>query len=490
MKKIICIIMIVLMTVVGALCGCSPTEETSKSEVSSANSSVLPEYLGEADYSGKTLRILTTYEDIPFGKAQFGATETTSEPVNDACYERNCLLEENYGFKIDAVFTDGYGKYVDKVRTDITAGTVDYDICCTGIQALGAIAAEGFLLDLNAIENSHMRLDQEWWDVASNEDMTILGHLYFTTGDICIIDDENTRCVFYNKTILADNQLGNVTDLVYDGEWTLDVMYSMAKAAALECGDDGVMNVSGEDVWGLVCDSFDTYSLVLGCNCPQTVKNSDDVPELAMLNNANVNAFMKVYEIMSDTACTAYTEQYYRWNDPNAGTVRGQFYTGNALFFVSTINKVNSDEMREADISYGILPMPKYDVNQENYATTINPYSFMCVSIISECEDTDFVTFALEALAYSSSKLVTPEYYERTLKNKRFLDDDDSPEMLDIIFSNRIVDLSVVFDWDNCIQYYNQILSGGSAGLASYIEQHSSAFIDQLQDTLEVFEGR
>ena len=120
MKKVICIVMIVLMTVVGALCGCSPTDDTSKSEVSASNSSVLPEYLGDADYSGKTLRILTTYEDIPFGKAQFGATETTSEPVNDACYERNCLLEENYGFKIDTVFTEGYGKYVDKVRTDIT----------------------------------------------------------------------------------------------------------------------------------------------------------------------------------------------------------------------------------------------------------------------------------------------------------------------------------------------------------------------------------
>ena len=62
--------------------------------------------------------------------------------------------------------------------------------------------------------------------------------------------------------------------------------------------------------------------------------------------------------------------------------------------------------------------------------------------------------------------------------------------MLDIIFSNRIVDLSVVFDWDNCIQYYNQIISSGSSSLASFIEQHSAAFIDQLQDTLDVFEER
>lgn len=489
MKHTFCFLFALLLLVPLALCACkSVAEESSSSEITddaSGGEALVPS-LGEADYSGKVLRILSSGEETTFGKEPFGADEINSEPVNDTCISRNAKLEQEYGFTIETEFIDAYDTFITRVRNDSLSGTVTYDVVSTGLMTLASLSAEGLFLDLLTIENSHMDLQAEWWDVASNEDMTVMGKLFFTTGDILLLDDEYTRCIFYNKDILNDNQLENPVQLVYNQKWTLDVMYQMAKAVAVD-GDDGIMDINGNDTWGLVGVAFDSYNLILGCDCPQVEKDEQDLPVLSMLNARNVNAFMKVFEIMSDNSCVAWNEQYHAWNDPNTEMVRDHFYNGKALFLMNTINVVNGEKMRTASIRYGILPMPKYDETQETYATTVDPYQFYCISIMNSCKDTDFVTFALEALAYTSRQMVTPEYYDRTLKNKRFLDDDDSPEMLDIIFSNRLVDISVAFNWDDCIQYYNNIAFSKSPDLVSYVESHQSAFEAAMNVTLEYF---
>jgi hypothetical protein len=90
-------------------------------------------------------------------------------------------------------------------------------------------------------------------------------------------------------------------------------------------------------------------------------------------------------------------------------------------------------------------------------------------------------------MAYLGETMVTPEYYERTLKNKRFPDDDGSPEILEIIFSNRLVDISVAFNWDDCIQYYNNIMRA-NGDVVSYVEKVRDRFEIAMNQTVEFFE--
>lgn len=76
----------------------------------------------------------------------------------------------------------------------------------------------------------------------------------------------------------------------------------------------------------------------------------------------------------------------------------------------------------------------------------------------------------LEAMAYYNSEKVVDLYYETTLKLKRLnADDNKAEEMLDIIFSNRIIDLANIYNWEDCIQYYNQLLVNNS-GVVSFLE--------------------
>lgn len=492
LSRFLCLLAALALALTAVLVSCDPAPSEPSGDDSSAASAeesreeALVPSLGKADYTGKKLRVLTTGKKgtYAFGYQAFGAEQNDeAEPVNEACLARNALLEREYGFTIEAEFSDEWAAFSDRISNDFMAGTVTYDVVSTGLITIAGLAAEGYFKNLSNLPGSHLNLNASWWDVAANEDMSIGHKLYFTTGDILYMDDEFTRCVFYNKGLARDHQLQDLPTLVYDGEWTLDVMYEMMKDVAHDM-DDGVMNVTGNDIWGCVSNAFELWSLVCGCDCPQVEKDPEDYPVMAMMNEKNVNAWLKAFNMFMDKERYAYTEAYYSWDNT---TVKDLFTDGKSLFTVGLINSVNTEKFREANIYYGILPMPKYSKEQETYATPIDPYHFYVLSIMSDCQDIDFVTFALEAMAYMNEKTVTPEYYDRTLKNKRFLDDDDSPRMLDIIFSNRIVDISVAFNWDDCIQYYNQTIWNGTPELASTLEAKIPVFNSEMQKTIDYF---
>lgn len=247
---------------------------------------------------------------------------------------------------------------------------------------------------------------------------------------------------------------------------------------------------NGDDTWGLVGVHFDTYQMIMGAGTPQVNKNQDDLPVFAMNLERNINAFFKIFDIVTDRERTALKETYYKWDDPLGAKVTDHFFNGMALFFPTTVSGVSSEKMRNAEIHYGILPMPKYDEDQDNYASTINPYHFFVMAIPNNnVEDLDKITFCLEAMAYLSREMVTNVYYERTLKLKRFPDDDDSPVMLDIIFRNRLVDISVIFNWADCIQYYNNLVFGKNKGIAAYCDSVLTKFEAAMQATIDAYQA-
>ncbi|MDD4124185.1 MAG: hypothetical protein PHW77_00435 [Eubacteriales bacterium] len=357
-----------------------------------------------------------------------------------------------------------------------------------GSTVIAPLTVEGYCYDLYNLENSYLHLEEEWWDPVTQKDMSIANHLYMVTGDIMLLDDQFTYAMFFNKDLAAVYNL-NPYQLVYDDAWTMDIMYEMMKKVA-HPGGDGLMDVeNGDDTWGMVGVAFDTYQLIMGGGNAQITKDQDDLPRFAMADEANVNSFLSIIDIVTDRSRTAFKETYYSWSSKEGEKVKDFFFNGQALFYPLTIDGVSSDKMRNADIHYGILPMPKYNESQDSYASTINPYHFFVMAIpINNTDNIDKITFCLEAMAYLAKESVTGKYYELTLKLKRFADDDDSPEMLDIIFRNRIVDISVIFNWDDCIQYYNNMFFGNNKGIASYCDTVINAFTADMQKTIDAYQ--
>ena len=457
------------------------------------------------DFSGKTLKVLCQYnKNTNYEISQIigyyrpnGDEELEDDPVKTAIQDRNNQIFDKYGISIEAEAVSGYDDFVKRVKNDFLEDTHDYQAFVGGANFLAPLTVEGYARDFYSLgENSYLRLDEDWWDPITQSQMSVGGCLFMINGDILITDDEHTKCMFFNKDIANDYEGTNAAfetplyDLVRSGEWTMDVMYEMMKVVSVD-GDNGKMDYDGEDTWGLVGVSFDTYMIIMGGGVPQVKKDADDLPVFAMADELNKNVFLKVFDIVSDRDRTLFVEDYFSWNDPQGSVVRGHFYKGKALFMTGSICDINGDSLRNAEIHYGILPMPKYSTIQDNYASTVNPYHFGILCIPSFVSDSDipFVTYTLEAMAYLSKQDVTREYYDRTLKLKRFADDDDSADVLDIVFRNRQVDISVIFNWDDCIQYYNRLRSGKNNGIESFCQAERDGFEAAMEETIQNFQN-
>ena len=466
----------------------SSTAPSENSQTASAEESkeaeLLVPHLGKRDLGGFTLTFLACEPDGTFNTAQFAPEELNEEPVNDAVYNRNQRISEEFNCYVDVVWTGGFDDYVTKVENDILSGTAEYNAVMTGIQTLGKLAEKKYLYDLNALESSNLHLDEEWWDKSADEAMTIEGMLFFATGDITVYDDQCTQCIYFNKDMIQSYGLDDPYQLVYDGTWTLDAMWEMCRTVAAP-GGDGTMNMELDDTYGLVGAAFDTYKLIMGMDCPQIEKDANGTPVIAIGNERNINAFNMAYSFMTDRSCNVYLEQYYRWDDyDNNYRVNQHFYAGQALFLSNLINAASGEKMLSTTFNYGVLPMPKMDESQERYVSPVDPYRFYAVSIPKVADmDIDKVTFVLEAIAYLNRQNITPVYYEVTLKEKRFRDD-DAPNMLDTIFSNRCVDPSVIFNWDDCIQYYNRMLTSGQS-VPAFMEANGEKLETAMNQCIE-----
>ncbi|MPM40884.1 hypothetical protein SDC9_87532 [bioreactor metagenome] len=101
-------------------------------------------------------------------------------------------------------------------------------------------------------------------------------------------------------------------------------------------------------------------------------------------------------------------------------------------------------QCRVMEEEFGILPYPKYDSEQENYAHGFS-YATPVITIPRYSEDPEAAGAVIEALSYYGRTIVRPEYYNRVLKGI-VARDEESQFCLDIIFDTAYYDLGVVLD--------------------------------------------
>lgn len=453
------------------------SDETSTPEI-------LVPHLGKADYSGKTLRVLALDTSSDYVKTQISPDVFIPEPLYDAVLKRNELLKIEYGFDIQCEYKF-FNEYNAHLRNYANLSIDSYDLYAADAYTLSLLAPAGYVQDLLDIPNSHMQLDKEWWDKDYNNDLSIANKLFVATGDIFFLDDQFTQSIYFNKDIIKQYNLDNPYALVESGDWTLDKMYAMAKIVAKDDGDD-VMNFEGDDIWGLVSGRFDLYNLLIACNSPMVKKDyNTDEPYLAMKEQHSISAFEKVFDIYADEDSIAYAERFYSWDDPLIDKVYNSFSRGKTLFFISSINDISEKYKNSTIVDYGVLPLPKYNKSQENYISPVNQYYFYSLAIPKyEYADFDFITFAVEAMAYTSKTLVTPVYYDTLLKHKR-ADDEETVKIFEPILANKTSDLALIFKWDDCNNYYSELLTKKSNDIVTKIEERKAAFEAAINKTLE-----
>ena len=431
----------------------------------------------DLDFEGKTIRII--YHDDERYARDIISDGENGDVINDAVYARNTAVEERLNVKLEPIAAPTASpssfSVVNALRTSVASASDDYDIVCSHAIRTAGVVPEGMFLDLYDVK--YLDFDKPWWNQNAIEQLSINNKMYITIGDYSTLTLAATYCMFFNKELAASYSLPaeQLYQTVLDGKWTYDEMYKVVQELASDL--DGNTQMTDTDQYGLyttVASPAVAYNWAFGNVL--TKKGSDGYPEM------NINK-----ELMTEIV-----EKVYNLCYVNEGTFIGKsgtedytmFEEGRALFYNGTFN--DAFMLRDLKFSYGIIPYPKLNEQQESYLTMADGFHTV-IGIPVTCTETDKVGAALELLNFYSYKHVVPAYYETALKVK-YTSDDESMKIMDMILEGRVFDFGYFYDnWKGFAFAIQDLLTSQSSDFASYYASRESSAESYFEEVVDSF---
>lgn len=432
------------------------------------------EELPEMDFGGETFTFLSYGDgtDKSWHAMDVVAEEDSGDPLDDAITARNRNVEERFGVKIAVNFNGS----PSSVAKSVKSGGNDFDAVWLDMNGSGVSAQSGYFLNLR--ELTYINLDKLYWDQSVTRDLSVANKVYFATGDVSIVDKRATWILMFNKALLSRFAFESPYALVNSGDWTMDKFTEIAKNASKNLNGTGIWDEN--DQYGFSTTNDTIPGLFYSCGEKVVVKNSEDMLEFAYNDSANLNKLhdiiQKSVEIMKNnniTLCSADIKAAEPWK-----LTKAAFEDNRALFYGEVAAYVVN--LRAMETDFGIIPMPKYNKEQQHYISYVNPAAcFLGVPVT--CADTAFVSVIIEAMAAESSRILKPAYYDVLLKEKGARDE-ESVEMLDLIFQHRVYDLGLIYNYGEVVSSYTGLVAKGDANVASMIDKQSAKAEKQIND--------
>lgn len=396
----------------------------------------------EADYGGHEFGILTRGTDEYRG--EMDADEMTGEVVNDAIVTRNLAVEERYNIKISSFATatgDGHGP--DGINTLIAAGDTSADMAVGSCYGMMPKTVNGLFYDLNTLEN--LDLDTICWSQGIRETSTVAGKSYVASGSIALYYFKKSYALVLNRDLCTDFGI-NVDDVyaqVIDGEWTMDAMIGLTQDIYIDTNGDG--NPDADDIYGcgilLNCMNDGWWS---ACEIPILTKDDEGLVHLNVDTEKLdvVNEKLRNY-VWNSGGVLPMSEDVIHSREITANGTNNPFYKDKLCLTTMRLEFTETEQMREMESDFGVVPYPKYDENQEQYHSYLHD-AFSVVMVPKSCSEPEMTAAVMQALAVESHNTVMPAYYEVVLTNK-YMRDQQSVTMLDIIFQNVAFDTGWLF---------------------------------------------
>jgi ABC-type glycerol-3-phosphate transport system substrate-binding protein len=401
-----------------------------------------------------------------------------SDPVvNDAIYKRNRNMEAKYNFVVNETRMSG-DRVASTLKNCVNAGSDDYDLVSPMTHAAPNLATSNFLVDLNKVP--YLNFDKPWWNNSVSHYFSIGGRLFFTCPDFTISDKDNVAVFMYNKKLAEDLGIDGAETLysqVEEGKWTLDKMKELAKAAPADLNGDGIIK-GADDRYGLSCCGWLYTYLLAGFDETVIKKNAEDLPYIACKTERFAAAYEAMVEFLFDREVVV-----REFTDTPGLKTEDMFVNDKALFCAQVLSCVRLYKNMGSD--FALLPFPKFDEAQEKYYTPTLWSS--CLAIPTTNSDWEKTGLIIEALSAESRKIVIPAYYEISIGTK-YLRDEISVRMLDIILENRIYDINQsMYNWGGFSGTLDGAASKGDKNFASLIEKHETKLETAMQKTIDAF---
>ncbi|MBR5516276.1 MAG: hypothetical protein IKU52_08750 [Clostridia bacterium] len=491
MKKILAFVLCLLM-LIPLLCACGGKSGEGKAV------SALPEashVVEGTTYEGEEFKILCR-EDNAYGTYLYEivADEGETELVNQAVYERNRNVKDIFGLS-DIIANDipgdwaNGGDFVNTFRNSIDAGIGDFDL----IMGYCAYMASGELAQyfynyydvpvvketLACEDESH---DHDYFYQDCIDEISVNGQLKYMVGDYSLTYWDRVYVMFFNKKLAQDYQLEDIYQLVRDGKWTIDECIEMSRGKWTDQNNDQWPDES--DVFGYITDIPNTMDNWHSHFDVQPTKHDEEGNIKIEFDVGKVtNILTKMIEFKNTDDC--YTAYMTSGDTVDENPLDKIFREGRALFYPTSLQRAQM--FRSMEVDFGIIPCPKWDVNQESYYTSADiSYSVACIP--ADAPNLEKAGGVFDTLTAISSEKVIPAYYDQALTFK-YTRDEESAEMLDIIRNGFTINFGMFYtDTIDCCGVFRNLMANDNSNFASYYAANKPGYERKLKQLLEYYE--
>lgn len=438
-KRIGCLTLAVLM-LLATLISCGKSKDEMGEEQLSVNtetSTDTDEY-GQEVYSDPTAGLKFGGKQVNFlvrSETQYMREwfiENPTSNLDQKIHARNVIVEEDLDVKLNYIVQDegeGNTAFYTKVANAGAAGEGEIDV----VSGFAAYATNPNVMPyyVNWFDSEklpYLNLDRKYWNQNYIKDAAAFGKLYVCIGDMNLSLYDRCMVVFFNKAKAAQylkDSAGNTLNLyqlVQSGQWYYETFYNMTKDLYEDTGTAqdqrdikdfyGVTGIKGSE-------ASDAFLYSLGGMLSTTVSDGSH----SLVTDSKLQKLGNIY--------TAMTDFWYSNGAVMPTTVAencDMFTSEHALFTVDCVYHTEEGliKLHAMKGEYGIIPMPKYDADQENYMTGVqDAYNVLSIMHCGENQNLAMISAVLEKMAYESYNNVRP-YYVETILKLRTMDYDSS----------------------------------------------------------------
>ncbi|MCD8003083.1 MAG: hypothetical protein LUG88_04130 [Clostridia bacterium] len=440
------------------------TADTMSAEETSSEALEIP----NVSYEDEDFVVLC-HTNLSYSSGMVDFDEPSDDLREQAFYERSLALYDLLGVNITQVQDDIGSDVYELFKTDVSSGLDTYDLVFNNLLYSCKAVSAGYCDNIDDYE--YIDLSKSWWNEDCTEQLSIGGNHYMVSGDIALSDKDCMWVMYFLKDVLEESGIDeDLYELVYNGEWTFDKMYTLAKAAVRDVNGSG--DLDDGDIYGFVTHIENYVAGWLSAGLKLATLDDNGIPYASWGTNEFVEVYENIQEFMTNSDVVS---------PDSADFALQAMMQKETLFCAEVIG--HTQNYRSSDYDFGILPYPKYSEDVDQYYSYVVLWS--CVMTIPVTTgDTDMTGIVAEAMAYYGQEIITPAYYEVQLQS-RFSRDPLDAEMLDIIFTHRAYDLGVYFDWGGA---YSSLLSSSAAPATLYasLQKSISKAIEKSLGTLNI----
>lgn len=347
-----------------------------------------------------------------------------NNPMQTAAYYRNIEIEEKLGIYFQLNIVPGHSDYQSQWMTAATTAVGEGCELICGYSRWMAIHAQSEYL-LNMYNYTYPELDMPWYPTQMNE-WSQYNCLFFVSGTCTTRTTAEGHVIFADLNMLNDMNLEDPMAIVVAGDWTVSKLGEYTAAFH----DLSVSTSSNPDtmIYGIYASS--PYAFYYSMGNRYTQLSSRGKQELACISES---ALQRASDCVEELLAVLNTTEAIAKPGLNIAQTMS---THRAAFVVGGM--LNITWVTDNETPYAALPMPKRDINQEDYLT-ITTYAYEVFGIPTSSADPEMSAVTLEACFSSDYREMAPLFFEKNMKG-RYTNSSIGAAIYDIIRYSRVID--------------------------------------------------